>query len=136
MSQTICALQLRISMDNFSHLCSTRTLSPYQILYQTLLYVSRWWNKLLPPLFLCICTYVGRRFRFSRPPGDFWGQKLPKDFWLFLFFLFFTVFFNLWISFFLYYTAFQHPAQKASTQRHVQPASTDIWENQLIYVNL
>ena len=30
--------------------------------------------------------------------------------------------------FFLYCTARQHPAQNASTQRHGQPAPTDIWE--------
>ena len=88
--------------------------------------------------------------------GDFWGQKLILfgDFWArnrqkgsvsgarnwhfskisiyTYFFLFFTVFFNLWICFFLYCTVCQYPAQKASTQRHGQPASTDIWEKQLI----
>ena len=36
------------------------------------------------------------------------------------------------IIFFLYCTARQHPAQKASTQRLGQPAPMDIWEYQLI----
>ena len=36
----------------------------------------------------------------------------------------------------LYCTARQHPLKKASTQRHGQPAFTDIWENQLILVYL